>query len=80
MCGHNVLKKFDNLKTLPDVFCKFYWSTRAYLNGLVEGSGMRMKAVVSARTASELFSLIPTAVWYTDGGFLPGEPTIGHVQ
>lgn len=59
MCGHNLPNKYGNMKILPDVFNKFYWPTRAYLNDLVEGSGIRVEVVISARSSSEVFALVP---------------------
>lgn len=53
--GHKCARKLGAIQHLPDVFHKFYWPTRAYLNAVIEWSSLRVDAVLSAKTSSELF-------------------------
>lgn len=52
--------KFGAISNWPDVFQKWYWHTRAYLNWSVEGSSLRVETVISGKSASEVFGLVLT--------------------
>lgn len=61
LCGHYHTHdfKFGALSNMEDVLAKWYWPTKAFLNSAVQGSPLRVEAVVSRGTASEVFSLVP---------------------
>lgn len=62
LCGHRDSKArpFSAIKHLGDCWTKFDWPTRAYVNSMIEGAPLRIEAVVSGRSASEVFSLVPS--------------------
>lgn len=45
---------------MPDVLTKFYRPAKAYLNAAIQGSPLRVEAVITGKSAGKVLGLIPS--------------------